>query len=79
MSTKSNKKRSKNDSKIEQVVETEIEFICPKRGKVKQKVKLKKLKSVKLNISQIVGHQNSVSDLEDQDDGLLLISSSSEE
>lgn len=30
---------------IEEVVEKEIEYVCPVRGKVKQLVKVKKLKS----------------------------------
>lgn len=62
----------KFDSNIESIYETEIEFDCPVRGKVKQKVKVKRYKQPELDIK----HQMSVSDpaakLEEKDDGLRI-------
>lgn len=43
MSRKKDNKITEN--MIEEVVEKEIEYVCPVRGKVKQLVKVKKLKS----------------------------------
>lgn len=34
------------DSFIEEIVEQEVEFACPKRGRVKEKVMVKKLRPV---------------------------------
>lgn len=39
-------KKPNTENPIEEIVEKEIEFICPVRGKVKQLVKVKRLKSV---------------------------------
>ena len=44
-----NVKRPKksDDPMVKEIVEIEVEFDCPVRGKVKQKVKMKRLKSIK--------------------------------
>lgn len=63
-------KTSKNkidDSLIEEVVEEIVEFICPKRGKVKQKVKIKKIKSVKKDAYQTMDIKDPIENL-DKDD-----------
>ena len=59
------------DPQIEEIVEVEVEFICPKRGKVKQKVKMKRLKRVK-NIEQrtFVGASSLIEDLESKEESL---------
>lgn len=65
------------DPLIEEIVETTIEFICPVRGKVKQKVKVKKIKPVKVDSKQAI----STEPLDEIDDGLSIYegSDSSEE
>jgi hypothetical protein len=60
-----------------EIYETEIEFFCPVRGKIKQKVKIKKYPSVE---SQIVGEilpSKSITEkLDLQHSGLILDDSS---
>lgn len=68
--TSRNKKSSDltKEDLIEEIVETEIEFVCPKRGKIKQKVKVKRLKSIKMNVVQPVSTSDKLlSIVENQD------------
>lgn len=60
------------DPEVENLVEVEIEFICPKRGKIKQKVKMKKLKSVKVQTIKRADGQIGLDDLDKDDDGLSM-------
>lgn len=62
------KKHVFKDPSIEEIVETVMEFICPIRGKVTQKVKIKKLKSVKVDNKQAIASES----LDDIDDGLSI-------
>lgn len=65
-----NKKHVFPDPQIEEIVEVEIEYICPKRGKVKQKVKMKKLKPVKVDPIYKINSLDSIPEIED-DNSLL--------
>lgn len=58
------------DPEIEEIVEVEIEFVCPKRGKIKQKVKMKKLKAVSVNLDQIIGGSSDLLNSIDKDSSL---------
>lgn len=57
------------DPQVEEIVEVEVEFICPKRGKVKQKVKMKKLKKVTHDPHRVfVGAKDIIEDLESKEE-----------
>lgn len=63
------KKRKNNDkelstSNVEEVVEVEIEYVCPKRGKVKQRVKMKRLKPVRVDQPSMILTSDYLSSLE---------------
>lgn len=66
------KKHVFKDPQIEDVVEVEVEFVCPKRGKIKQKVKMKKLRSVKIDTIHHVDAKLGLEDLDKEDDGLSM-------
>lgn len=58
---------------VQSTYETEIEFTCPVRGKVKQKVKVKRLESVEQSTITEILPSKSVSDkLDLQYSGLIL-------
>lgn len=66
-------KKTKSDINVDEVVETEIEYVCPIKGRVKQVVKVKKMKALKpadkaatANISSLI------EDLDGKDDGLSM-------
>lgn len=58
------------DPQVEEIVEVEVEFICPKRGKIKQKVKMKRLKAVTSEQKTFIGAQNIIDDLEAKEEEL---------
>lgn len=60
------KKPISSDPHVEEIVEVEIEYVCPKRGKVKQKVKMKKLKPIKVDYLDQIAINDSLADLEKQ-------------
>lgn len=64
------KKHVFKDPMVEEVVEVEVEFNCPVRGKIKQKVKMKKLKKVKTEEKVFVGAQSIIDDLEKEESEL---------
>ena len=68
---KNKKKHVFQDPQVEEIVEVEVEFICPKRGKVKQRVKMKKLKSVKVDPVQQIPATDEI-DKMDEDDGISI-------
>lgn len=64
----SKKKHVFQDPQIEEIVDVEIEFICPIRGKVKQKVKMKRLKKVAPNENRtFMGASSLIDDLESKE------------
>lgn len=67
------KKHVFKDPTIEEIVEVEVEFICPKRGKIKQKVKMKKLKKIVDNGPKVfVGASSVIDDLEQEETERIL-------
>lgn len=67
------KKHVFKDPTIEEIVEIEVEFMCPKRGLVKQKVKVKRLKSIKdSGPREFVGASSVIDDLEQEENERLL-------
>jgi hypothetical protein len=69
---KNKKKHVFQDPQIEEIVEIEVEFICPKRGKVKQKVKVKKLKPIKVDGVQQVTAKDEIDKIDKEDDSLSM-------
>ena len=71
--TKNVKKHVFKDPTIEEIVEIEVEFMCPKRGLVKQKVKVKRLKSIKdSGPREFIGASSVIDDLEQEENERLL-------
>lgn len=68
------KAKQKQDPRIEEVYEQEVTFHCPKRGLVKQKVKIKKYKTVvEADPKHTIKPENDVIEkLENEDDGLQI-------
>lgn len=67
------KKHVFKDPNIEDIIEVEIEFMCPKRGKVKQKVKVKKMKKVASGVvKKFMGISSVIDDIEQEDNERLL-------
>jgi len=62
------KKHVFKDPTIEEIVEVEVEFNCPVRGKIKQKVKMKRLKKVKTDNRVFVGASDLFDSLDKEDD-----------
>lgn len=65
--------RTRKDPRVEEIYEEEVEFMCPKRGLVKQKVKIKKFKTVNstASINTIIA-SDALSKVEEKDDGLSI-------
>lgn len=67
------KKHVFKDPTIEEIVEQEVEFICPVRGKIKQKVKIKRLKKLIVdNRTAIKATEDALDALDKEDDGLTI-------
>lgn len=67
------KKHVFKDPTVEDVVEEWIEFTCPKRGLVRQKVKVKKLKKVVDSGPKVfVGASSVIDDLEKEETERIL-------
>jgi hypothetical protein len=66
------KPKQAKDPRLEDTYETEIEFLCPIRGLVKQKVKIKKFKPLTIEQQRQMLIGDSLSDLEEKDDGLSI-------
>lgn len=65
------------DPNIEDVYETEVSFMCPKRGLVKQKVKVKKYKTRCTDTLDVIGTETDsdlLDKIEKEDDGLSIYS-----
>ena len=52
---------------LEEVVEVEVEFICPVKGKVKQKVKMKRLKPVEVSVGAVIASSEDLDNLDADD------------
>jgi len=63
------------DPNIEEIYEETIEFHCPKRGLVKQKVKVRKFKTRCIDTVDILKAESDIIDkIEEADDGLSIYS-----
>lgn len=65
--SKNKKKHVFEDPTVEEIVEVEVEFNCPVRGKVKQKVKMKKLKHVRREDRVFTGIQDIINEIEKEE------------
>jgi hypothetical protein len=64
-----NKIKSRSKPKVNDTYETEVEFMCPVRGKIKQKVKVKKLKPASTDFIHLIpSSEDALANIED--DGL---------
>lgn len=69
---KTKRKTSFSDPNIEDIYEKEITFTCPQRGLVKQKVKIKRLKSMMITNPHIIGpDEDKVEELGGEEDVAL--------
>jgi hypothetical protein len=64
----------KIDPRIEEIYETVIEYDCPVRGRVKQKVLVKKLRDNATDIGPTVNAVDPIAEVEKEDDGLSIYS-----
>ena len=76
--SKINKKKIAKDPDVQEFVEVEIEFICPKRGKIKQKVKMKRLRTIAIENVKQTESRDSIDKLDKEDDGLSIYSDGEE-
>ncbi len=68
------KTKAPKDPRIQEVFEEEIEFMCPIRGLVKQKVKVRKFKPLSSLQLQPIVAGDPLADIESKDDGLSIYS-----
>ena len=73
-------KKERRDPRIEQVYEEEVTFDCPIRGKVTQKVKIKRYKPFTEQTQRpfVVSIDELTNKLEEEDDGLSIYSDGEE-
>jgi len=62
------KSGNKKKDHTEGTYETWVEYICPVKGKVRQKVKVKKLKTAATNFIHTVGSSDSIMNSADKED-----------
>lgn len=65
-----NKKHVFQDPQVEEIVEEWVEYTCPKRGKVRELVKVKRLKKVTVEHKVFVGAKDIIDDLESQEEDI---------
>lgn len=68
----SKEKKLRKDPRLEEVYEQEVEFTCPIRGKVKQRVKIKKYKTNAQDVKHQIQTSESIDLLEERDNGLSI-------
>lgn len=64
----------RKDPRVKEIYEEEIEFMCPIRGLVKQKVKVRKFRPLGFEQRQLMGNSDTLADIESKDDGLSIYS-----
>jgi hypothetical protein len=71
---KKSKKAEAKDPRVEEVYEETVYFNCPNRGRVAQKVKIKRYKSLveQMNPKHILDSKDPLDRIESKDDGLSL-------
>lgn len=77
---KNKKPKEKKDPRIEDTYEEEVSFMCPVRGLVKQKVKVKKFKPLAQQDPKyrIAASDEITSQLDSEDDGMSIYSDGEE-
>lgn len=65
-------KKPRKDPRIQRIYEEIVEFDCPVRGRVKQKVKIKRFKTLNEQTKQLMASSDDIDKLEDSDDGLAI-------
>jgi hypothetical protein len=73
------KKTQTLDPMVEEVIVQEIEFDCPVRGKVKQKVKIKRLKKGNGDYKPVIKASDAIDALDREDDGLTMYDETDED
>ncbi len=69
--SKPKNKKERKDPRVQEVYEKEIEYVCPVRGKVKQKVKIKRYKTLaEIEQKSVIYGSSSIDHLDEKDDGL---------
>lgn len=76
---KNKKKHVFQDPQVEEIVEEWVEFTCPTRGKVRQLVKIKKLKKVKSEQKVFVGARDIIEDIEAKEEDISSVELDPEE
>jgi hypothetical protein len=66
--------KAPKDPRIQEIFEEEIEYMCPVRGLVKQKVKVRKFKPLSSQVLQPIAAGDPLADIESKDDGLSIYS-----
>jgi hypothetical protein len=74
-----NKKKLDVDPNIEEIIEEWVEYTCPKRGKVRQLVKIKKLKKFTVEQKSVMGGSDLIDDLESKEDDISSLETDPEE
>lgn len=72
--TKTKVAKAPKDPRIKAITEEEIEYMCPVRGLVKQKVKVRKFKPLSSLVLQPIVAIDPLADIESKDDGLSIYS-----
>jgi hypothetical protein len=67
-------KAPRKDPRVKEVYEEEIEFMCPVRGLIKQKVKVRKFKQLSSEQRFVTEAADPLADVESKDDGLSIYS-----
>lgn len=76
---KNKKKHVFQDPMVEEIVEEWVEYTCPVRGLVRQKVKIKKLKRVSSEQKVVIGGRDIIDDLESKEDDISTLEPDPEE
>lgn len=71
--------KERKDPRVQEIYEEEIQFMCPTRGLVKQKVKVKRFKSFgEIAEKSVIYGSDQIDKLEEKDDGLAIYSDGEE-
>lgn len=68
------KPKAPKDPRIKEIFEETIEYLCPVRGLVRQKVKVRKFKPLSSDQVQPIAAIDPIADIESKDDGLSIYS-----
>lgn len=76
---KNRKKHVFQDPQVEEIVEEWVEYTCPKRGKVRELVKIKRLKKVTVDQKVFMGAKDIIDDLESKEEDISSLDTDPEE